>query len=177
MKKITIVLFTPLLILGCGQKTSMETVVKKYMTDSVVVNFNDPKSYEFVSLAKPDSVFSHDIAKKNIEDLTIQLGGKQSELRLAKIQTDMDKTESTGSAIDKDIDNGNQKVEASVNKQIDLLNESINVYKKQLAEKDFLDHIDFQVNCRAKNKMGALILNTVELRYYPKDNKFEQIPE
>ena len=46
MKKILFVL----LILSCNTKPNLETRVKNFMKDSVVTGFNDPKSYEFVSM-------------------------------------------------------------------------------------------------------------------------------
>lgn len=37
-------------LLACSTNQSIETKVKKYMKDSIVSTFNDPSSYEFVSM-------------------------------------------------------------------------------------------------------------------------------
>jgi hypothetical protein len=50
MRSIKLILAV-LIISGCGSKSTFESRVKKFMVDSVVVNFNDPKSYEFVSMS------------------------------------------------------------------------------------------------------------------------------
>lgn len=42
---------------------------------------------------------------------------------------------------------------------------------------DSILNLQIQVDYRGKNKMGALVLNTMKLRYYPSDNRIEEMPK
>ena len=54
---------------------------------------------------------------------------------------------------------------------LSIYQESINRNLAYLSRPDSLIDVNITVNCRAKNAMGALILNTINLKLDPKDNK------
>jgi hypothetical protein len=104
---------------------SIESRVKHYMTDSIVPRFNDPKSYEFVSM-EVDTFKGSDYVK-----------------RLSSSTTE------------------------SIKKEADSL----------ASQRGFMDsvlHVKINVSYRGKNKMGALILDQIKLRYFPSLNAIKE---
>ena len=63
MKKIIVIL----LAVSCSTSQSLETRAKNYMKDSVVNGFNDPKSYEFVSI-KTDTILRPEYDTAKVEE-------------------------------------------------------------------------------------------------------------
>ena len=83
MKKLIFVL----LIASCSNAPkTLESRVKDYMKDSVVTSFNDPKSYEWVSMDKPDSIFIHAIAKEYLDKDSSDIIAENRKHSLDKIE-------------------------------------------------------------------------------------------
>jgi hypothetical protein len=112
---------------SCASKVSLEDKAKKYVTDSVLSSFNDPKSFEFVSSVVDTFRVVDEI--KNVNDL---LKYKQDS---AKSYRELD----------------------------------------SLAKIDKNKIINYQITItyRAKNAMGALMLDKMLLFYYPESNRFQ----
>ena len=165
--------FVALLFIGCGSnELSLKQKTEKFIKDSVLTSFNDPKSFELVSI-KNDSVSNHLFILQNKGDYLDQLKSQNSKLSLNRLQMISDKMESTGTALDKQILDGGKSIDSNINKTISIINESIERCDKQLLIPDSLHHINVEIRYRAKNKMGALALDNMLLSYYPKTNNFE----
>lgn len=165
--------FVALLFIGCGSnELSLKQKTEKFIKDSVLTSFNDPKSFELVSI-KNDSVSNHLFILQKKGDYLDQLKSQNSKLSLNRLQMISDKMESTGTALDKQILDGGKSIDSNINKTISIINESIERCDKQLLIPDSLHHINVEISYRAKNKMGALALDNMLLSYYPKTNNFE----
>lgn len=123
---------------SCNTQPTIESTVKKYMTDSIVPRFNDPASYQYVS-AKIDTFTGSDYLKN---------------LKRSFIDTDT-------SVLGKDVYEEKQK-------EVALLS-AIPGYA------DSVLHLNIEVAYRGKNKIGALILDKTELRYFPKENRITEV--
>lgn len=145
-------------LVACQSAPSFEDRVKSYMKDSVVTSFNDPKSYEYVSMSA-DSTFSHQQAKDRLEELQHHIDKENSSYNLNKIELGNEP--------------GFAKITTSHDELINAYNSSVTRYKGYLSRPDSLLHVDIEVRCRAKNAMGALILNTVKLQL--QDNKLSVV--
>ena len=167
--------FAVLLFIGCGSiGLSLKEKTEKFIKDSVLTSFNDPKSFDLVSI-KNDSVSNNLFIMQKKGDYLDQLKSQNSKLSLNRLQMISDKMESTGTALDKQILDGGKSIDSNINKTISLINESIDRCDKQLLIPDSLHHINIKVSYRAKNKMGALVLDNMILFFYPKTNNFEII--
>lgn len=172
MKKI---LFAALLFSACKNSSNVESRFKNYMKDSVVVNFNDPKSYEFVSL-QLDSVYNHQLAKNKIEEISEKIKEKESDLQANAIMMKADQLASTGTKTDIDIDI-EKSIEKSIKSAIEIYNDELKLYQKDLLAPDFVNQINANLKFRGKNKMGALILSTQVLKLNLSKNKIEVIED
>ena len=130
MKYLLTVLIT--FTLSCHNPPTLETRVKEYMKDSVVPRFNDPSTYEYVSM-EVDTFRGRNYVQ-NIREI-------YKDTTLGKEYFDMHNREA----------------------------DSLSLNSKYM---DSIFHIEVKVNFRGKNKMGALILDNINLRYFPSLNKF-----
>lgn len=162
-----------IIALSCKTNTtpSIEDLTKSYMKDSVVPYFHDPNSYEFVSIEKPDSITNHYVAlsekQKYLEELQ-KVTDKQHDNSIVLIA---DKTASTGTTLDNEIIQQGKHIDSLYKEHIALLNAQIERCDKRLLKPDSLNHLLIKVNYRGKNKMGALILDKKNLKYFPIKNK------
>jgi len=119
-------------ILSCNNESSFDGQLKKNATDYLMKNMNDPKSYESIEWSKVDTTYtSYTSSEKYIQ-----------------------KRKGIDSMMNQDIRNSNVE-----NFSKDLLTKD-----KELEQtgKDFKPEIDGYMithKCRAKNAMGALVLN------------------
>ena len=161
MKKQTILSAIICIISSCSSSPKgLESRVQSFMKDSVVTSFNDPKSYEWVSMNKPDSIFIHAVAKEALDK-------DSSDIKSENRKFEIDKLEFTNAPEDADYV---KKITEAHNHILLILNESMTRHQGYLSRPDSLININIVVNCRAKNAMGALILNTINLQLNPKDN-------
>ncbi len=174
MKKVIYILIA-FAIFSCNSNSSLETRVKNFMKDSVVTGFDDPKSYEWVSMDKPDSVFIHSIAEDRIKKYEKDNERLNLDIRLNKIELESEIAKSTGTATDKEIINGLLSIDSLNRHTIGINKNNIDLYKGYLSRPDSLISINIAINCRAKNKLGALIMNTINLKLDPSNNKLEVI--
>lgn len=131
-------MFLTVAALSCNSsnKTDVGDLAKAYMKDSIVPRFNDPASYEFVSI-KIDTFKGADYLnnlKRLYADTTFM--SKETIQEKQKEITDLSSIPGYGDSI--------------LNLQI-------------------------EISYRGKNKMGALVLDKTNLRYYPKENRFLEI--
>ena len=106
------------------------------MKDSVASRFNDPSSYEFVSMTID----------------TFRLKDYLSDIRIShKINLNFGKDEQNSQPAE--------------------------VEELEKRNGDSIIHYQITVKCRAKNAMGALILNDVNLILDPNNNKITQSPQ
>ena len=123
-------------ILSCNSKSDIETLVKQYMKDSVVPKFNDPASYQFVSM-KIDTFKGQDYLK-NLQELYIN-----------------------DTLADKNV--------------IEEKKKEITKLSSSPGYSDSILNLQIEVKYRGKNKMGALILDDLDLRYFPQENKIVEV--
>ena len=117
-----------------GSQANIEERAKQYMKDSIVPRFNDPTSYQFVSL-KVDTLTGADYLKN---------------LQRSYIDTD---TSLLGT---------------------DTYNEKLKEMSDLSVIPGYADSVlllNIIIEYRGKNKMGALILDKSELRYFPKEDR------
>lgn len=146
MKKILLVI---MIISACTSGQNLESRVKEYMKDSVVVNFNDPKSYEYISM-QTDSVFSHKTARENIESSERAISSENLKFLGYKLELGSDT-------------NGLASLERPHNSIVGIYNNSIKKDRIVLSQPDSVLSVNITVKCRAKNAMGALVINDVSL--------------
>ncbi len=122
--------FAVFLFIGCSSnEPSLKDKAEKFVKDSVFTSFNDPKSFEFVSINI--DTFKIKDALKNTQDFLKYANDSAKEL-----------------------------------KKIDSL-KSLN--------QDLIINLEFNIKYRAKNKMGALMLDNMLLYYHPENKSFEVV--
>ena len=131
------------------------------MKDSVVVDFNDPKSYEYVSM-------SFDTLRgKNFHSLNVDIYTSD----ITSIYKNQTKT------ITENPDFSSSEIE-TILKPGDILIEEFKRQRDSIRRNpikpDSILQININVKCRVKNKMGALILDEIRLLYFPSTNKLRQ---
>lgn len=173
-RNILLFAFAASLFVGCKNESSLKDKAEKFVKDSVLTTFNDPKSFELVSI-KTDSVSNHLFILHEKGDLLDELKTENSKLSSNRLEMISDKMESTGTALDKQILDSGKLIDSDINKTISLINKSIEFCDKHLLIPDSLHHINVEVNYRAKNKLGALILDNMLLYYHPKSKSFEVV--
>lgn len=148
--------FALVLIGGCSSNNkSLEARFKDYMKDSVAATtFNDPASYEFVSI-KIDSVTNHQYAEMSLREDSLKLDNLNDKIKLDSLEG---------------IDNARDNYKTS----LQILRSEIEGYNKDLAAKDYVYKINAMISYRAKNKLGAKVLDQTKLYYLPFSNKIEQ---
>ncbi len=154
-----------IIILSCSSKIDLKEITKNYIRDSILVRFNDPKSFEFVDI-KFDSINSHSMIESEIESL-------ESDLKIKNMDLELNKKNMEYSDFD-DL-NSYKKIDGLTKSTIKLLKESILECETNLKKPNKLDHINTHVTYRAKNKFGALILDEMFLTYNPYEKKFSLI--
>jgi hypothetical protein len=178
--KLIAIISLALLIWSCGgtikNTNSLTDQTNQYIKDSLLPSFNDPKSYELVGMTF-DSVTNHRDAQFQIDKLNSDLEIKKLKLEQQKLDERTDKLESTGTAGDKKILASDSNIQRLTSLQMSLINGEINEYKKTLAATDSISHVLIHVKYRGKNKMGALVLNDMTLRYDPLSKKIHYLNE
>lgn len=124
--------FAASLFVGCKNETSLKDKAEKFVKDSVVTSFNDPKSFELVSTTI--DTFKTKDALKNTQDFLKYASDKEDSAKQLK--------------------------------KIDSL---------KLLNQDAIINYQFTISYRAKNKMGALMLDNMLLFYHPENKSFEVI--
>lgn len=162
------------LFVRCSNEATLNERAEKFVKDSVLPSFNDPKSFEFVSI-KPDSVSNHLYILQKKGEYLDELKIQNNKLKSNRLQMISDKMESTGTSVDKQILDAGQLIDSNIHKTISLINESIDRCDKQLLIPDSLHHINIEVSYRAKNKMGALVLDNMLLFYHPENKSLEVV--
>jgi hypothetical protein len=143
------------LIIGCGSKSnSLESRFKNYMKDSVVSqSFNDPESYEFVSL-KMDTITNHKFERLSLLDDSLKILNIVRKIELDSLDgvTDARSLRSTS---------------------LNILETNILRHEKELSNPDYIYKVEGTISFRAKNKLGAKIINQTKLSYFPSRDKIE----
>ncbi len=161
-------LIVSVLFSSCAPSSSIEDKAKKYVTDSVLSNFNDPKSFEFVSV-NADTVSSHDLSNIKLQEFETDLNRQQRKKKEILENIESDKKLGLGQTmIDADL-----RIDSLTTAIISSLEKDINSHKAILNKPDLLHHIEINIKYRAKNAMGALMLDNMLLFYYPEINRFE----
>ena len=132
MKSKHFLLFAVSVFVGCTNEASLKDKAEKFVKDSVLTSFNDPKSFKFVSITI--DTFKIKDALKNTQDFLKYVSNKEDSTKELK--------------------------------KIDSL--------KMLNQNDLLNY-QLTISYRAKNKMGALILDNMLLFYHPESKNFEVI--
>ncbi len=117
---------------GCKNEASLKDKAEKFVKDSVLISFNDPKSFELVSTTI--DTFKTKDALKNTQDFLKYASDKEDSAKQFK--------------------------------KIDSL---------KLLNQDAIINYQFTISYRAKNKMGALMLDNMLLFYHPENMSFELV--
>jgi hypothetical protein len=152
MRKSIAILTLAIVAFSCSQKKTLESRVKQYMKDTVVANFNDPSSYQFVSMAIDT------MSEKKSYEIELQWKGEYLENDKHRLDSVLKEKDDIMAGILRDRIAADQK-------ELDSL--------KANPIKDRQWYL-INVKCRAKNKMGALILNNMKFKYYPDIDKMQE---
>ena len=151
-------LFVVFLFASCNSKPSFESRIQSYMKDSVVVNFNDPKSYEYVSM-QADTVTGKDYDTSMVEMYNRYIND------IYQTQTKMIENDFSSDTM------GMYSVLKPGNETIDKFENDIKKIRTKPSPPDSIYNINVIVKFRGKNKIGALILDETRLKYFPKEDK------
>ena len=157
MKKIIFILFIYFSFISCSNKYGpLESKLKKQVEEKIVPNLDNPKSFELVSIKTTDTIMYHYYIKqlKKISEDNI----KESNIELVEILKDSVYSSDLIKAIKESINSSQENL-----KGIDSL----------LALPDRVININLEVKMRAKNKLNALVLQTLKFTYNPKDKSFD----
>lgn len=164
IKTIISVLFLTVSFIACD-KNNLKDKTEKYVKDSLMDKFNDPKSFEFVSI-KFDTIYSHSMIKSEIEKIKEEMKNQEAKNQFNKIEM---------STADKDDIPAYKKIDSLGNYTISILKKSLIDTESKLFDKDSIHHINININYRAKNRLGALTLDNMFLIYHPFKDSFEVI--
>lgn len=149
---------------SCKNEPTIQAKTEKYIKDSLLSNFNDPQSFQLVSV-DTHSITSHMSAKYDIKSTMSDIDKIKSKIESNKtIFANPDKADLASL---KSLDSSNKEVLAIFDKRLKESN-------AQLLAADTVDHVNITVKYRAKNKMGALILDEMVLMYFPFNKTFLQ---
>lgn len=148
------------LFAACNTATpSLESKVKDYMKDSVVSKLDDPKSYEWASMTV-DTVMRRKFSMEKVEKATNDLKTYQLKLKIQQANTNSDISNGSSNGLIE----ADRNIEKSLSQLISIDSEIISTHSKFITSPDTLLYHEINVKFRAKNKMGALILDNLKLR-------------
>lgn len=150
-------------LLSCsGNSSSVEGKIKQYFKDSVTPRLDDPSSLELVSVGKPDTVTDHTLVQ-------MRLDFENENYKSAKSLLEINLSDSTEGSLMHDVYLRDKH-------SVDSLKVIISGIEKEMTEPDHVIGYESKVAFRAKNKMGALVLNNITIGYYPA-NDADKRPE
>jgi hypothetical protein len=181
MKKTIIYSIAAIALAACS---SNEKTARAKVEEHIQANAHDPKSYEFISIEKPDTVTVSDTLETSAYlDSLIDLDMGISSLNMAKenVAEYEDKIQGEYGYIYKEsydlyvdeVKEYTTKVEQA-KKQIEEKKKKIADLKKNPTE-DKIVRILYTVNFRLKNGLGALRKSSATIIYVPKDDKWEEV--
>lgn len=157
--------FITILFASCSTSQSLETRVKAYMKDSVVIGFNDPKSYEWVGMTV-DTFMRKKFATELVEKATKDLEKHQLQLKEQENTTSSD----IKNGFSNELIEADKSIEKTMRQLVSLDSETIATNSKYMSMPDSLFSQEINIKFRGKNKMGALVLDNIKLRL--EGNKF-----
>lgn len=153
------------MLFSCKNEPTIQAKTEKYIKDSLLSSFNDPLSFQLVSV-DTETITSHMSAKYDIKSTLSDIDKMKSKIESNKnLFTNPDKSDIASL---KSLDSSNKEVLAIFDKRLKECN-------AQLLAADSIDHINIAVKYRAKNKMGALILDEMLLMYFPFNKTFTRM--
>jgi len=149
LRHILSIAFAAFSFIGCSNnEPSLKDKAEKFVKDSILTNFNDPKSFEFVSF-KIDT-----ITGKSMDDNYREFH------KINFSDTLKESFKDTTSFLRRDYESNKTALE-----HLD----------KFPTKSDSIINVNIAINYRAKNKMGALMLDNMLLFYHPETKAFEVI--
>lgn len=168
MKKVLLFAILPLLF-ACGNESKMKSEIKKYVDK----NFNDPKSYEFVSIEIFDTVYSNELAKSEIEYINERI--KDYKIKKSDAANELIKNDRLNKQFGtKDFDEFIIRAGADIDfYSKEIKNDSLEILNlnKYLNNAELIGYMATH-KCRANNKLGAKILDSFTVFF---DNNFNLI--
>ena len=179
MKKIIFALPAIVFLVACN---SNEKTARTKVEEYIQANANDPKSYEFIDMGKPDTTRISDTLETSAYlDSLIDLDMAQSSLERAKSNVAEYEEEIKGEYGYIYMDSYNEYV-----KEVGEYTEKIEKDKIKIEEKkkkilglkqnpksDEIVRITYTVNFRLKNGLGALMKTKATITYSPKGEKWD----
>lgn len=148
MKKLLIVLFSIFILISCSK--SPEKQAKENVEKYIKAKLDDPKSYESVNFGKLDSTFSlFDESKEGIE---LQQQDEKYSQRMSELSAEIDIADNI-SELDKII----EETKIISQKRKDLTD---TIFSRSIAYSGKFCGYKIKHSFRAKNKMGALVLDS-----------------
>jgi hypothetical protein len=181
MNKLTIYLLTAIAMIACSsEKNTAQNKVEDYLT----ANADDPKSYEFINVDKPDTVrISDTLNTKMYLDSVIDLSMSMSSLKLSQEYLDEYKGKIHGE-FGYIYRESYEKYKAEVQeytlavqkaeKTITETKKKIQILEKTPSENKIL-RSRYKVNFRLKNGFGAMVKSSATVTYLPLEQKWEEV--
>lgn len=166
-----LLLFSLIALASCNSKPSFESAVKKYVRDSVVVKFDDPSAYKYVSMDKPDSQYKHQLYQKDLDLYAKMILDGQKDLLQQRQQLAKDAAFYQSHGLSNLDSSGLKSSEAIISGYKEIVQRD----RKILDEPDSVVFVMVGVNLKAKNKAGAESLSKVRLEYDVNHNTFRAV--
>jgi hypothetical protein len=181
MNKLTIYLLTAIAMIACS---SEKNTAQNKVEDYIKANADDPKSYEFINVDKPDTVrISDTLNTKMYLDSVIDLSMSMTSLKLSteylneyegKIYGEF------GYIYRESYEKYKAEVEQytlavkKAEKTISETKKKIQILEKTPSENKIL-RIRYKVNFRLKNGFGAMVKSSATVTYLPLEQKWEEV--
>jgi hypothetical protein len=167
--------------IGITACSSNEKTARNKIEDFIKANANDAKSYEFISMNKPDTVRISDTLEQKIfldslVDLDVALSGL--ELSQEFLSDHEEKMKGSNPEIYRESYELYKKEVAEYSMTIDKVTKSIEKDKNKIKEfkekpmENTIVQIVYKLNCRLKNKLGVLNKTSILINFFPADNKW-----
>lgn len=181
MKKITLYIFAIICWTACS---SNEKTAQSKVEEYILAHADDPKSYEFINIDKPDTVrISDTLATKMYLDSLIDLSMAISSLKLSQVYLDEYEVSIKGEfghIYRESYEQYKKEVEeytSAIRKaemEISETKKKIQRLEKTPTENNIL-RISYNVNFRLKNRFGALVKSSASITYLPSEQKWEAV--
>jgi hypothetical protein len=181
MNKIIRLLLISLLMVACS---SNEKTARNKIESFIEENANDAKSYEFISMNRPDTLRISDTLKlKMYLDSIITLDLAYQNLKLSQQFLSESEKEMKGeySDIYKDSYEQHKKEVEEYSKEVENAKKGIELDRVKLKEieknpaKNVIVQVRYKLNCRLKNKIGALTKTTVSIIFKPQEKSWGEV--
>lgn len=161
--------------------SSNEKTARNKIEDFIKENANDAKSYEFISIDKPDTLRISDTLEQKIyldSIVDLDLALRNLELSQEFLSDYEEKMKGAYSYIYRESYEQHKKEVAHYSMIIEKITKSIEQERNKLIEfkqkpaENKIVRVVYKLNCRLKNKLGVLNKTSISIHLFPDKNKW-----